>query len=63
MTNSERALFSINFLDFSIFLSIDFETELEFFLSTIRETEFSHVRDKIIHEKSTFLLVTEVLHT
>jgi hypothetical protein len=63
MTNLEGILLSVDSLDFSIFLLIDLEAELEFFLGTERKTVFSHVRNKVIHEKGIVLFGAELFHT
>ena len=63
MTNLEGILLSINSLDFSIFLLIDLETELEFFLGTIRKTMFSHVGNEVVHKKRFVLGGAELVHT
>ena len=58
VSDCEWILAGVDFIDFSIFLLIDVESELILFLGSITESEFLHVFDEVLFKKSErFLLV------
>ena len=64
VSNSESVFeVRIDLSELSIFLLEELEAELEFFLGTERKTVFSHVRNKVIHEKGIVLFGAELFHT